>query len=59
MLNANDMRDPAIWQTDLDTIDELLQQYSLDTHEGLMKMAAFMGKQYPAKPLLAFETPLH
>lgn len=92
MLNAKKMRDPAIWQTDLDTlmdrisdhyivdesayvselievlnadrddfarigantaalvedvrkmdtavdtIDELLQQYSLDTHEGLMLM---------------------
>ncbi|MEA2119907.1 bifunctional proline dehydrogenase/L-glutamate gamma-semialdehyde dehydrogenase PutA [Halovibrio sp. HP20-50] len=92
MLNANKMRDPAIWQADLDTlmarvsnhylvdenayvselikvlnteqddferigantaalvedvrkmdtavdtIDELLQQYSLDTHEGLMLM---------------------
>lgn len=92
MLNANKLRDPAIWQTDLatlmtrvsdhyaideesfvnelikllnadhddiarieantaalvrdvrkmdtavDTIDELLQQYSLDTHEGLMLM---------------------
>ncbi|MDR5874725.1 bifunctional proline dehydrogenase/L-glutamate gamma-semialdehyde dehydrogenase PutA [Vreelandella gomseomensis] len=92
MLNANTLRDPAIWQTDLDTlltrvsehyvvdeesfvgelmtlldvdrddfnrieantaalvrdvrkmdtavdtIDELLQQYSLDTHEGLMLM---------------------
>ncbi|MGO2056401.1 MAG: hypothetical protein ACTH2G_11830, partial [Halomonadaceae bacterium] len=92
MLDANKIRDPAIWQTDLetlltrvsdhylvdesayvselikvldadrddfarieantaalvedvrkmdtavDTIDELLQQYSLDTHEGLMLM---------------------